>query len=200
MSWFRLLVKNSLRTIPRYLGFFLAGAMAVAVYMLFACFISNPSVIHGTMPGDARGVLRLCQGIVVVFSVFFVVFFHAALLRLQSREFGLLLVLGVRPRQLALLVFVESLLLGAAALALGGVLGLLFLRLFLMAITAALALPPVPFAVPSSALLSTFLGFGLLFAADGLWQALRTARRMPRALILGGRVHQREPQAAPFKV
>ncbi|WP_067932349.1 FtsX-like permease family protein [Alicyclobacillus kakegawensis] len=200
MSWFRLLVKNSLRTIPRYLGFFLAGAMAVAVYMLFACFISNPSVIHGTMPGDARGVLRLCQGIVIVFSVFFVVFFHAALLRLQSREFGLLLVLGVRPRQLALLVFVESLLLGAAALALGGVLGLLFLRLFLMAITAALSLPPVPFAVPSSALLSTCLGFGLLFAADGLWQALRTARRMPRALILGGRVHQREPQAAPFKV
>ncbi|MBX5436673.1 MAG: ABC transporter permease [Alicyclobacillaceae bacterium] len=200
MSWFGLLFKNSLRTSHRYTGCFLASALAVAVYVLFACFVENPSVAHGPMPGDVRGILRLCQGIVIVFSAFFVVFFHAALLRLQSREFGLLMVLGVRPRQAGLLVFAESLLLGTAAMGVGGCIGLLFLRLFLLAITSVLSLPAVPFVIPGGALSSALIWFGLLFVADGLWQALRTARRMPRALILGGRVRQTEPRPSPMKV
>jgi hypothetical protein len=196
MTWRRLAWKNSLQTSRRYIGYLLSSAVAVMVFLMFACFVDNPSVRHGLMPSDVRGILVLCQGIVVVFSVFFVFFFHAALLRMRSKEFGLLLVFGVRPRQVGWLVFAESLLLGAGALVVGGLAGLLFVRLFLLAIAALLGLPRIPFVIPGSALWQTAFWFGLLFVAEGAAIAVRVARRTPRILLIGARVRQLPPRAS----
>ena len=74
----------------------------------------------GYMPATARAILNGCEFIVMLFSLFFILYFHNALLRRRRKEFGLFLLLGMTPAQVGRLVFIESLWLGLMALVMGG--------------------------------------------------------------------------------
>ncbi len=99
-----------------------------------------------------------------------------------------------------MLIFYESIFLGGISLLLGGLAGLIFVKLFLLAIAAILSLPRIPFTIPSIAVWDTIIRFGLLFLVEGIIIAIRIAGRTPRLLLVASRVRQQAPRISTWKV
>src|SRR5579885_1963672 len=119
MNWRNLVTKNMLRNLRRYLGYLLAATLAVTVFAMFTNFVDNPAVRNGQMTATASEMLLIFRVLVALFALFFVFYFHAALIRARNKEFGLFLTLGVTPRQIGRMIFYESLLIGLLALLVG---------------------------------------------------------------------------------
>ncbi len=201
MDWRSIIFKNTLRSLRRYLGYLLASAVAVTVFFMFAAFVDNPAVQHGYTTRTAAELLMICRVIVALFAVFFIFYFHAALIRMRNKEFGLLITLGVTPRHIGMMIFNESILIGISALIAGIVFGIGCTQVFLWAMSSILALPStLPFALPVSALLTTLIFFGIVFLMDAWMLAWRVMRRAPRSLILGVRARQAPPRVSLFLI
>lgn len=195
MSWRSLVARNLWGNLRRYLSYLLSATVAVAVFTMFTIFVENPAVQHGHITQTAGELIRVFRVMVALFAIFFVFYFHAALIRARHKEFGLLLTLGITPRQMGRLIFYESLLMGGLALLAGLGLGVLCSYFFLLAMEMILALPnALPFAIPASALGATSIFFGDVFLLEAGWIALRVSRRAPRVLLLGARPRQKPPR------
>ena len=197
MNWRSLVTKNMLRNLRRYLGYMLAATLAVTVFAMFTNFVDNPAVRDTQIAATAREMLVVCRVIVALFAVFFVFFFHAALIRARNNEFGLFLTLGVTPRQIGRLIFYESLLIGLLALLAGIGLGIGCGYFYQRAMVAVLALPgALPFAIPNTTFLTTGVFFGVIFFLDAAWTSQQVSQRTPHALLLGARTQQEPPKAS----
>jgi ABC-type antimicrobial peptide transport system permease subunit len=197
MTWRQLAFKNILHNARRYFGYISSSAMAVALYFMFACFTLNQDVEQAYMARYAKAVMGGCEYVIVVFAIFFILFFHAALIRARGKEFGLFRVIGMAPHQTWRNVFLESVILGAFAITAGLAIGTLFLKLFLMAMGSVLELTtPIRFAVPAAALVRTLLVFGIVLLLDAIVIATRTARQTPKSLLLSARTRQRSARAS----
>lgn len=197
MDWRSLTTKNLLRNLRRYLGYTLAATLAVMVFAMFTNFVDNPAVQNAQIASTARELLVVFRVLVALFAIFFVFFFHAALIRARNNEFGLFLTLGMTPGQIGRLIFYESLLLGLFALLAGIGLGVVCAYFFQLIMVAILALPgALPFAIPATTFVTTGIFFGALFLLEAGWIALRVTRRTPRVLLLGARAQQNPPRAS----
>lgn len=195
MMWLSFAFKNSVRSLRRYVNYLAACSFAVMIFYMFSAFVLNPAVHHGYMTHTAQQVLASCQFIVIVFAAFFIFFFHSGLLRLRSKEFGLLLTLGIIPKQMGRWIFFESLILGFVSIVSGMILGLLFSKLFLLTMAAALQLPHViPFAVPPASVLLTAVFFGALFLCEAYLASRRVMGLSPTALFVEQRSAQKVPR------
>ncbi len=201
MSWRNLVTKNMLRNLRSYLGYLLAATLAVTVFAMFTAFVDNPAVQNGHVTTTASQLLVIFRVFVALFAIFFIFYFHAALIRARNKEFGLLLTLGVTPRQIGRLIFYESVVMGLIALSAGIGLGILCSYFFLLAMEAILAIPgSLPFAVPSTTFITTGIFFGIVFLLEACWISLRVTRRTPRVLLLGARVQQQPPRVSWWRV
>jgi hypothetical protein len=197
MNWRNLATKNMLRNLRRYLGYMLAATLAVMVFAMFTNFVDNPAVRDAPITATASQILVVFQVLVALFALFFVFYFHAALIRTRNKEFGLLLTLGVTPRQIGRLIFYESLLIGLLALLMGIGLGIVCAYFFQLAMLVILALPvTLPFAIPSTTFLTTGIFFGIVFVLEACWISQQVTRRTPRVLLLGTRTQQEPPETS----
>ncbi|HET8910558.1 MAG TPA: ABC transporter permease [Ktedonobacteraceae bacterium] len=197
MSWRELVTKNMLRNLRRYIGYLLAAVLAVTVFTMFTAFVDNPDVRNGHMTTAASQLLIVFRVFVALFAIFFIFYFHAALIRARNKEFGLLLTLGVTPRQIGRLIFYESILMGLLAIVVGIVVGIGCSYFFLLAMEAILSIPgAISFTVPITTFSVTTIFFGIIFLLEASWISLHVTRRTPRVLLLGARVQQKPPRAS----
>lgn len=197
MTWRNLVLRNMWRNLRRYVSYLLAATLAVTVFAMFTNFVDNPAVRHTHISQTAGEMLSVFRVIVALFAIFFVFYFHATLIRARNKEFGLLLALGVTPRQIGRLIFYESLLMGLVALFAGTGLSIVGSYFFVLAMGAILSLPgSLPFALPATTFTTTGVFFGIVFLLEAAWIALRVAQRTPQALLIGARSHQQPPRAS----
>jgi len=164
----------------RYAAFLLSSTFSVALFFVYAQFLFHPDVQGGYLYGGqtTRTVLTVCLVLIAVFAFFFVLYSSGAFLRARNKEFGLLTLMGTTRAQLRRLIWLENTFLSLAAIAAGIGLGLLFTRLFLMAIARVLLIDePLSFALAPRALLLTALGFLGLFQLVTLAGAAMVGRR-----------------------
>ncbi len=201
MEWRSIVLKNIWRNIRRYLGYLLASGLSVGVFSLFFIFLFNPYVYSLATLQMVAVVLVLCVFIIAWFAVFFIFYFHSSLIRLRNKEFGVLMTLGMTPRQIARLIFVESICIALVAIVLGLVLGILGSKPFLLAMGSVLGLQDVlPFTLSPYALLVTVLFFTPVFLIEAALTSRRIRKRTPRMLLLGSRSQQTPPKASLWKV
>lgn len=184
------------RNFQAYLGYFLSGTFAVLVFFLFALVYFHPRIAAEFSSGPVRSILMTGEAVIIVFSVLFVLFSVTAFLRVRSREFGILMVLGMSRRQLNRLIMLENSIIGALAVALALGLGLFFAKYLFMIVEHVLEVPGLHFYLPTSALLLTILCFAALFA--GIARAAPAFINAQRAieLLQGARKPQPEPRAS----
>ena len=150
MTLLRLACRNVRENRRTYFGFLASSIFAVVVFYLFASFRALPAVAGGQYRGAAGIALgfQVCQYIIIAFSVFFTLYSNSAFVKSRKRELGVLALLGAERRQLSLLLFGESMIVGITSIAAGLALGGLFARLFVMVIDRILMSPePLPFVV-----------------------------------------------------
>lgn len=160
---FRSLALSNIRGNWRsYSAFFLSSVFSVMIFYIYAAFLYHPEVENGSIMAASkiRSGMMFCEYIIIIFSFLFVLYSNSAFLKTRQQEFGLFSLFGMTKAQLRKLVIYENAAIAVLAIAVGILLGMLFSKLFFMALAVLLKLEEtIPFAAPLKAIGITAGGF-----------------------------------------
>ncbi|CEH30202.1 hypothetical protein AM501_11600 [Aneurinibacillus migulanus] len=162
-----------------YSAFFMSSVFSVMIFYIYAAFLAHPDVMSGYIVAaeKVRKGMVFCEYVIVIFSFLFVLYSNSAFLKTRKQEFGLFSLFGMTRMQLRKLVIYENMAIAVLAIGVGIGLGILFSKLFFMALAVLLDInDPMVFAVPLGAVWLTAGSFLVLFAIISLWIALRMGR------------------------
>jgi len=133
--------------------------------MVFFSFAVN--LFHPVIASRSGGAIELIMGqteaAILIFSFLFVFISVNAFLKARSKEFGILMTLGMSRKQLRRLVFLENMMIGCLAIVVGITIGLVFSKLLLMILSSILSYGSLSFYFPYKAILLTTGFFLLIF-------------------------------------
>ncbi|SCW70241.1 putative ABC transport system permease protein [Paenibacillus tianmuensis] len=201
MNFRQLALKNIQGNWHRYVAFFLSSTFSVMVFYMFGAFIYHPEVANGQIRAAnmVKEVLFACQILIVVFSFFFVLYASFAFLKTRKKEFGLLTLFGMTRSQISRLMFYEQMMIGLLSVGVGIGAGMLFSKLFFLAIARLLQTDsPLSFIVPPQALLQTVVGFLALFLAMTLFAMFSVGRSQIITLLRAAKQPKKPPVASPW--
>lgn len=195
MSLWQLAARNVWQNRGRYLSYLASAVFSVMIYFLYTALARHPELQSGY-----RGASYVVQGmrassvVIAIFTFLFLLYSNSAFVQSRLKEFGLLSLMGVTKAQLVQIMLFEGLIVAGVALATGIGLALLFLRLFLMAISTLLHLPTtIPFYAGAPVWTETILLFGSFFVVVSLLSMRRVLQRRIIQLIRAAR----QPKGAP---
>lgn len=197
MTFSQFAFKNVIRNKRLYAAYFLSSMFTVMTFFTFAIFAFHPELSADAMGSKVNKGMLVAGGIIYVFSFFFVLYSMSTFLKSRKKEFGLLMIQGMSSRQLRLMVFIENMIIGLAAIMLGITLGLVFAKLILLIAENVLVIEQnLAFYFPLAAILVTLLSFIALFLAISFFIAfvLRTNKLIE--LIKGDKIEKKEPRAS----
>jgi putative ABC transport system permease protein len=186
----------------RYLAYFLSCTFTVHVFYLFISFVLHPAVAEGYILGGAaegvRSGMMAAEVVILIFSFVFVWYSTSAFLRSRKKEFGLLTLLGMTKRQQRALVWLEYTAISTLSVAVGLASGILFSKLFFMAMSVLLAVPnPIYFFIPPLAVQGTVVVFLALFAALSVVAIFHLRQSSVRELLVAKRQAKPLPRWRP---
>lgn len=136
--------RNVLRNRRIYAAFFMASVFSVMVFFLYSMLLFHPSIEDRFIQEMAVMGMGVAEMVLYIFTLFFLFYSMRAFLQARSKEFGILLHLGMEKRQLRKLIFTETMIIGMAAIGAGTFLGYLFSKFFLMIVKEMVLLPALP--------------------------------------------------------
>lgn len=172
--------KNIKQNINRYIAYIFSMAFTVMVYFMYKSLVDHPGLSQGFAGASAvKSAMQASAVVIAGFTFIFLSFSSSSFLRSRKKEFGLLSLLGMSKGQISALVIWENIFVGLMALGLGIGFGLVFQKLFLMAISALIRLEsPLAFYVSKNTIKQTTLVFSSLFfvvAIFSLGEILRSS-------------------------
>ena len=196
--------KNLKGNFHKYVMYYLSNTLVVMVFFIFANFIFNPAVSEiqymGTRGVLATKALVVCEFVIIVFSLFFTSYSNSSFLKSREKEFGLLSMFGMIKSQVRRYVIYENMIVSLISIATGLGFGILFSKLFFMAISAIIALNvEIPFIVSIKALIITIFSFLLLFQGVNYISSFRIKNNNIIELLKGARVPKPIPKFSIFK-
>lgn len=194
---FRSLALSNVRGNRRaYAAFVLSSVFSVLIFYLYAAFLYHPGVVNGDIygAGQVRKGMLACEYLIAIFSFFFVLYSNSAFMKTRKKEFGLYSLFGMTRGQIRKMVLYEGVFLALVAIVVGIALGMLFSKLFFMALSVLLETgAPIAFAVPWKAVVLTGAGFFALF----LLITLLTLRKAGRSEIIDLLKEANKPKSPP---
>lgn len=163
MTFRQLAYRNVLRNLRSYAAFFLASVVSVMVFFVYSMFIFHPLFEEdglGTMA--VRGML-IAEVVLYVFTLFFLFYSMSAFLQARSKEFGVLVHLGMTKKQLSKMIFFEMMILGSISTAAGIAFGFAFSKFFFMVGREIMELESLPLYISWQPFLLTIGAFASLF-------------------------------------
>lgn len=127
------------------------------------------------------------QVILVLFSLFFILYSMKAFLEARLKEFAILLHLGMEKKQLSKLVFLETMIIGSISSVSGILFGFIFSKFFLMIVRELLGLEELPLYIAWEPFLLTFsvyMGAFMIIAIG----SVKYAPKIPLNVLLKGRL------------
>ncbi|MDG0812235.1 FtsX-like permease family protein [Cohnella rhizosphaerae] len=180
-----------------YSAFILSSVFSVLIFYLYAAFLLHPDVQSGEIKGalQVKQGMLACEFLIIVFSFFFVLYSNSAFMKTRKKEFGLFTLFGMTRGQIRKMVLYESASIAAVSIAAGIGLGMLFSKLFFLALGALLGSgETIRFAVPPAALWMTAAGFFALFMIITLLTLFRVGRSEIVELLREARKPKPEPK------
>lgn len=127
----KLAVRNMRRSLRDYAIYFVTLLIAVTVFYAFNS-VGDQQVMHDIAASDNTNVVEFTGYMMNTFSVvvafvlgFLVIYANQLLINRRKREFGIYLVLGMKPGQVSRILLYETIFIGLGSLVLGLALGVL---------------------------------------------------------------------------
>ncbi len=163
MTFRQLAYHNVVRNRRNYAAFFLASVVSVMVFFVYSMFIFHPAFEEeGLRLLAIRGML-IAEVVLYIFTLFFLFYSMSAFLQARSKEFGVLMHLGMTKKQLNKLIFFEMLILGTVSTVTGIAFGFAFSKFFFMIGREIMELDDLPLYVSWEPFLLTIAAFASLF-------------------------------------
>ncbi|WP_352420665.1 ABC transporter permease [Proteiniborus sp.] len=196
--------KNIKGNFNRYVMYYLSNTLVVLVFFIFANFIFNPTVSKvgtlGTKGVLAANTMIVCEVLILVFTFLFTFYSISNFLKSREKEFGLLSMFGLTKAEIRRYVIYENLFVSLISIISGLLLGILFSKLFFMAITVIMVLDvEVPFLISVKAVVITAISFIALFQGISFIVTFRIKNNNIAELLKGARVAQPIPKFSVAK-
>ena len=155
---------NVIRNRRIYAAFFMASMFSVMVFFMYSMLMFHPKINDEFLREVAVSGMIVAEIILYIFTLFFLFYSMSAFLQARTKEFGLLLLLGMEKKQLNKLIFLETMLIGIISITTGIAFGYAFSKFFLMIVRELLQLDSLPlyvswkpFALTMGAFVSLFI-------------------------------------------
>ncbi|MDW0110795.1 ABC transporter permease [Sporosarcina aquimarina] len=145
MTFRQFAYRNVVRNRRIYAAFFMASAFSVMVFFLYSMLLFHPAMNEGFVEEIATSGMLMAEFVLFIFTLFFLFYSMRAFLQARTKEFGILLLLGMARNQLQRLIFLETMLIGSVAIVAGTSLGFVFSKFFLMIVKELIQVPTLPF-------------------------------------------------------
>lgn len=205
MNFRQFAINNVLRSKRTYIAHFLSSAFSVMIFFTYGLLSFHPQLkdglvsSSGTMSMLGTMGMTVSQYIVFVFSFFFLLYSVGAFIKVRKKEFGILLILGMSRKQLNWMLFIENILIGAAAIVVGIGTGLLFSKLILLISAKLLAVDTgLPFYFPLESLIVTAAAYAVLFLLIALFSSFMLRKGTLLALVKAEESPKPQPKASPW--
>ncbi|RAL27025.1 ABC transporter permease [Thermoflavimicrobium daqui] len=170
MNLRNLAIKNAKFQFRSYLAYFISCTFSVWMFYLYGSLLFHPMVTQKTLPNQFVSLMMVVEVMIGLFACLFIGYSQSSFLRNRKRDLGLLQCLGMSVKHITRLIFWENMLVGSLAVGVGILLGIVFSKLFFLAVSFILDLAtPIPFVIPMPAILLTGIGFLLVFSVLSWW-------------------------------
>ncbi len=179
-----------------YFPFFLTSISVVAIFYIL-CFISfDESIADLDYVGSITQITFLGIYVLGFFSVIFLIYTNSFLSKRRKKEFGLYNVLGMSKKNIAVVLFFETLFIAAVSIVLGVIFGVLFSKLAQMLLLyMAKENAFVPFSINPLSLKYTLVLFALLFALLFIINVISISGTKTISLVHAEEAGEKEPKA-----
>ncbi|AIK36865.1 ftsX-like permease family protein [Bacillus pseudomycoides] len=170
MTFRQFAFNNVFRNKRTYAAHFLSSTFSIMIFFTYALLLFHPN-LTGELKSTSETIselgtigFRISQGLIFVFSFFFILYSVSSFLKTRKKEFGILMIQGMSIRQLKKLVLIENMLIGISSIFIGIIIGLIFSKLVLLISASILMINNgLPFYIPIQAIVLTIITFLLLF-------------------------------------
>ncbi|WP_430602104.1 hypothetical protein IGJ02_002349 [Enterococcus sp. DIV0724b] len=184
MSFSQFVIRNTLRNKHLYMAYFLSTLFSVMVFFTFTVFAFHPALSNGLNQKAQIGMLAAAI-IIYGFAFFFVLYSMDVFIQSRKKEFGLLMIQGMSPKQLKKMVFIENLVIGFFATIIGSIAGIGFSQVILW-LSNKLMHVDFGFYFPAQALALTMVSFAVLFLAISFFIQFRLPKLTLQELLKAG--------------
>ena len=163
MTLRQLAYRNVLRNRRSYAAFFLASVFSVMVFFVYSMFIFHPLLEDDSLRILAVRGMFIAEIVLYIFTLFFLFYSMSAFLQARSKEFGILIHLGMTKKQLNKLIFFETVIIGGISTVTGITFGFVFAKFFFMIGREIMQLGALPLYVSWEPFALTIAAFASLF-------------------------------------
>ena len=176
-----------------YYPYLLTAVLTAMMLYVISSLSSNQSLGYG----NRLITLQLGKLVTTLFAVIFLFYTNSFLMKRRKKEFGLLNILGMGKKHIALVIFCETLILLLVSLVLGIGLGILFDKLMFLLLMKLLgaAVSGLSFQILPDVVASTALIISVIFLLILLNSIRQIHLAKPIELLRGGEVGELEPKA-----
>ncbi|MEK5077960.1 ABC transporter permease [Solibacillus sp. FSL W7-1436] len=191
LSW-----RNMKRNFRLYTIYFISMLVGVVIYFTFSGLMFNEDVVAAIQNKENyQTVILIASIIVFLFVVFFILYANSFFMKQRKKEFGMYLLYGMKERQVATMIFFETLFLSAIAVSSGILIGGLLSKFFGAVLMNLMRYnEDISFSFPLEAITLTILLFALLIVIITI-QSYFSVRRVQLVELF----HAKEKMEKPIK-
>ncbi|MEI3376652.1 MAG: FtsX-like permease family protein [Coriobacteriales bacterium] len=195
----KLAARNMRRSFRDYAIYFVTLLIAVTIFYAFNS-VGDQQVMHDIAASGKTNIIEFTGYMMNIFSVivalvlgFLVIYANQLLISRRKREFGIYLVLGMKPGQVSRILLYETVFVGLGSLVLGLTLGILISQLLSFA-TAALFGIPMPgyqFSFSPNACIATLACFAAIYVVVAIFNVI-TVRHCKLIDLMGAKAKEQK--------
>lgn len=199
-------IKNIKGNLNKYVMYCVSNVIVVTIFFIFANFIfstnSGSLTTSDMQMGQlAKALMYLCEFVIIIFTFIFTRYSISNFLKSREKEFGLLSMFGLTKGQIRRYVMFENIVISIASIGIGLIFGMLFSKLFFMAVTVVLDLnTEIPFSISAKAVEITVLSFIILFQFISFITSFKIKNNNIAELLKGARIPKKTPKFSRIKV
>lgn len=197
MNFNQFVIRNTIRNRHLYLAYFLSTLFSVMVFFTFTVFSFHPAL---SQIADKKVQMGMLAAAVIIygFAFLFVLYSMDVFIQSRKKEFGLLMIQGMSPKQLKKMVFIENLVIGFFATIFGSVGGIFFAQ-FILWVSNQLMHLNLGFYFPIEAFGLTVASFSVLFLAISFFIQFRLPKLQLQELLNAGDLGKGTIQSSKIK-
>ncbi|WP_282804164.1 ABC transporter permease [Clostridium tetani] len=198
-------IKNIKGNLNKYAMYYLSNVIVVTIFFIFANFIYNPGVSSGSISNKtisevAGRLMYLCEFVIIIFTFIFSNYSITSFLKSREKEFGLLSMFGLTKTQIRRYVIFENIIISIVSIITGLFFGILFSKLFFMAVSVILDLnSEIPFSISSKAIKITILSFLVVLNLISFITSFKIKNNNIAELLKGERIPKMTPKFSKIK-
>lgn len=202
MTICKIALKNIKGNLNKYIMYYVSNVIVVSIFFIFANFILNTKVSgsKGSPYEVANILMYLCEFVIIVFTFVFTNYSISNFIKSREKEFGLLSMFGLTKIEIRTYVMFENIVISIVSIITGLFFGMLFSKLFYMAIGAILdTTGDFSHLISSKAVIITIISFFTLFTFVSFIKSFKIKNRNIVELIKGARIAKPVPKFSIFK-